>query len=315
MEPTGFSPPQVVDSPEGIAVSSGSVGTTPEPPAKTSRVEGGAVATAGRVPVACAVSAPQVVVHRTDRTRTRDERSQAAVSVSSTGATARAELILSREIARKRRERLEAEEEELEIERQIAACSSKRSSAGSVRSDKASERGSPEHGTANLTRQSLLQHELESQSVRSERARVLLVPKAAAVARIAENLPFAAAGMSPVPVFPMDMLDSPPAAERLEANDASRDPLRHVAVAKAASGSSPGQEFLSFSADAEEVEQEDADMYEDCVAPQAAQAFYMRVQEVVTNATTHVAAAEARACEAELRARASELQASEKVAR
>ena len=40
----------------------------------------------------------------------------------------------------------------------------------------------------------------------------------------------------------------------------------------------------------------------------------MRVQEVVTNATTHVAAAEARACEAELRARASELQASEKVA-
>ena len=135
MEPTGFSPPQD-NSPEGIAVSSGSVGTTPEPPAKTSRVEGGAVATSARVPVACAVSQPQVVVHRTDRTRTRDERSQAAVSVSSTGSAARAELVLARDIARKRRERLEAEEEELEIERQIAACSSKRSSAGSVRSDK-----------------------------------------------------------------------------------------------------------------------------------------------------------------------------------
>ena len=146
---------------------------------------------------------------------------------------------------RKRRERLEAEEEELEIERQIAACSSKRSSAGSVRSDKASERGSPEHGTANLTRQSLLQHELESQAARSERARVLLVPKAAAVARIAETLPFAAVAMSPVPVFPMDSLDSPAAAERPEAFDASRDPLRHVAVAKAASGSSLGHSNVS----------------------------------------------------------------------
>ena len=92
MEPTGFSPPQDL-SPDGIAVSSGSVGTTPEPPAKTSRVEGGAVATSGRVPVACAVPQPHVVIHRNDRTRTRDERSQAAVSVSSNN-SARAELIL-----------------------------------------------------------------------------------------------------------------------------------------------------------------------------------------------------------------------------
>ena len=101
MEPTGFSPPQD-NSPEGV-VSSGSVGTTPEPPAKTSRAEGGAVATSGRVPIACAVPQPQVVIHRNDRTRTREERSQAAVSVSSTS-SARAELILARDLARKRRE-------------------------------------------------------------------------------------------------------------------------------------------------------------------------------------------------------------------
>ena len=185
-------------------------------------------------------------------------------------------------------------------------------------------RGSPEHGTANLTRQSLLQHDPEGQAERSEQARMLLVPKAAAVARIAESLPFATAVMSPVPVFPMDLLDSPTAAERSEAV-ASRDPLRHVAVAKAASGSSPGQEFLSFSASAGEVEPEDAEMYQECSTPQAVpaaqpasreveHAFDMGVQEVVTNAATHVAAAEARAQEAELRARASELQANEKIA-
>ena len=40
----------------------------------------------------------------------------------------------------------------------------------------------------------------------------------------------------------------------------------------------------------------------------------MRVQEVVTNATAHVVAAEAKVQDAELRARASELQANEKVA-
>ena len=183
MEPTGFSPPQMVDSPEGIAVSSGSVGRTPEPPAKTSRVEGGAVATSGSVPVACAVPKPQVVIHRSDRTRTREERSEAVVSVSS-NSSARAELILARDLARKRRERLQAEEEEMELERQIAACSSKRSSAGSVRSDRASERDSPvQVGPANLTRQSLLQHTLdEEQAVLSEQSRVLLCPKAAAVA-------------------------------------------------------------------------------------------------------------------------------------
>jgi len=176
-----------------------------------------------------------------------------------------------------------------------------------------------------MTRQSLLQHNLEGQAERSEQSRMLLVPKAAAVARIAESLPFSAVAMSPVPVFPMDLLDSPVAAERLKAVDASRDPLRHVAVAKAASGSSPGQEFLSFSAGAEDVELEDADMYQECATPQAApavqpasreveHAFDMRVQEVVTNATAHAAAAEARVQDAELRARASELQASEKVA-
>ena len=327
MEPTGFSPPQE-NSPDGIAVSSGSVGTTPEPPAKTSRVEGGAVATSGSVPVACAVPKPQVVVHRNDRTRTREERSEAVVSVSS-NSSARAELILARDLARKRRERLQAEEEEMELERQIAACSSKRSSAGSVRSDRASERDSPVPvGPASLTRQNvdLLQHDLEEQAVLSEQARVLLCPKAAAVARIAENLPFASPTGPPVPVFPLDSYDSPLAAERLVASpDASRDPQRHVSVAKAASGSSPGLEFQSFSPSAGEVELDDADMYQECAAPQAApaavsscqgaeQAFDMRVHEVVTNATAHAAAAEARVQEAELRARASELQANEKVA-
>ena len=205
MEPTGFSPPQDT-SPDGIAVSSGSLGTTPEPPAKVSRAEDGAVATSGRVPVACAVSKPQVVIHRSDRTRTREERSQAVVSVSS-GGSARAELILQRELARKRRERLEAEEEELELDRQIAACSSRRSSAGSARSDKMSERGSPvQTGPTDLTRQSLLQHTLEEARL-SEQGKALLVPKAAAVARIAETLPFAKAVGSPIPVFPMDALD------------------------------------------------------------------------------------------------------------
>ena len=96
-------------------------------------------------------------------------------------------------------------------------------------------------------------------------------------------------------------------------------------MAKAASGSSPGQEFLSFSAGAEDVDPEDAEMYQECATPQAAPAAVsscqgvehasdIRVQEVVTNATAHVAAAEARVQDAELRARASELQASEKVA-
>ena len=73
-----------------------------------------------------------------------------------------------------------------------------------------------------------------------------------------------------------------------------------------------------------EVELEDEDMYQDCSTPQVApaaascpgaeQAFDMRVQEVVTNATAHVAAAEAKVQDAELRARASELQANEKLA-
>ena len=73
----------------------------------------------------------------------------------------------------------------MELDRQIAACSSKRSSAGSVRSDKASERGSPvQIGPTDLTRQSLLQHTLDEQARLSEQGRRLLVPKAAAVARM-----------------------------------------------------------------------------------------------------------------------------------
>ena len=66
----------------------------------------------GRAPVACAIPRRSVVlVHRDDRTRTMDERSQAAVSVSSAGSI-QADLIRARDIARKRRERLETEEEE-----------------------------------------------------------------------------------------------------------------------------------------------------------------------------------------------------------
>ena len=95
--------------------------------------------------------------------------------------------------------------------------------------------------------------------------------------------------------------------------EASRDPQRHAAVAKAASEGGPGPEFQSLGATPEEEEQEDMEMYE-CETPQAEQAvqpvsrevehaFEMRVQEVVTKASTHVAAAEARAREAELRAR------------
>ena len=152
MESTGFSPPQQ-ESPEGVT-SSGSF-NTPEAPAKTMRSNEGAVTTS--VPVACAVPRPPVVtIHRNDRTRTRDERSQAAVSVSSaqSGNTlgVQAELLRAREIARKRRERLEAEEEELELDRQLAACSSqKRSSAGSARSNPSSGRPSPVHQNVYLT--------------------------------------------------------------------------------------------------------------------------------------------------------------------
>ena len=119
MEPTGFSPPQMVE-PEEI---SSSDLATPEPP-KFLKAEGGAVPVGVRAPLACAVPRAAVVVHRDDRTRTRDVRSQAAVSVSSTG-SAQAELIRARDLARKRRERLEAEEQEMELENMIAAASSK----------------------------------------------------------------------------------------------------------------------------------------------------------------------------------------------
>ena len=183
MESTGFSPPQQT-SPENVT-SSGTF-DTPEPPAKTSRSDEGAVTTAGRVPVACAVPKPPVItIHRDNRTRTRDERSQAAVSVSDRSAHSgsmldiQADLIRAREIARKRRERLEAEEEELEIERQIAACSSqRRSSAGSVRSAKSSDPGSPARGTAGLTHEAVFQHDLgEGQALLSAMSQALSGPK------------------------------------------------------------------------------------------------------------------------------------------
>ena len=80
--------------------------------------------TAGRVQVACAVPKGSVItLHRNDRTRARDERSQAAVSVSDMSAHSsnlqdlHADLLRAREIARKRRERPEAEERELEFDR------------------------------------------------------------------------------------------------------------------------------------------------------------------------------------------------------
>ena len=225
MESTGFSPPQQ-ESPEGLT-SSGSF-DTPEAPAKTMRSNEGAVTTS--VPVACAVPRPpDVTIHRNNRTRTRDERSQAAVSVSSarSGETrdVQAELLRAREIARKRRERLEAEEEELELDRQLAACSSpKRSSAGSVRSSPSSVRTSPVQQNVYLTQRSLLQHELETEvnlcsdadwddnaqsSAQAERtalAQVLLVPKAAAVARIAAASPPAApVAVQQLPDFPLNL--------------------------------------------------------------------------------------------------------------
>ena len=142
-----------------------------------------------------------------------------------------AELFRAREIARKIRERLDAEEQELEFDRQIAACpSQKRSSVGSVRSVKSSDPGSPEQGTANLTHQSLLQHDL-SQVERSAMAQALLVPKASSVARIAEALPKATAIAPAVPDFPLNLSAHLAAAKT--PCEASRNPERHVTVAKA----------------------------------------------------------------------------------
>ena len=98
--------------------------------------------------------------------------------------------------------------QKLELDRQLAACSSpKRSSAGSVRSSPSSVRTSPVQQNVYLTQRSLLQHELETEvnlcsdadwddnaqsSAQAERtalAQALLVPKAAAVARIAAASP------------------------------------------------------------------------------------------------------------------------------
>ena len=327
MDSTGFSPPQQT-SPEYVT-SSGTF-DTPEPPAKTSRSDEGAVTTAGRVPVACAVPKhPVITIHRDNRTRTRDERSQAAVSVSDRSAHSgsmldiQADLIRAREIARKRRERLEAEEEELEIERQIAACSSqRRSSAGSVRSAKSSDPGSPARGTAGLTHETLFQHDLgEGQASRSAMSQALLVPKAAAVARIAEALPKATVAAPVMPTIDLTHhLDSEATpinlAHRL---DKEATPNLHVSVAKASPSQVPDL-FRSF-----DISVEDADMFEDCpearqeeaihlVRQEAGIALDMRVQEVMVNASSHVEASEQRARLAEHSARTAELQANDKIA-
>ena len=105
--------------------------------------------------------------------------------------------------------------------------------------------------------------------MRSAQAKSMLVPKAAAIARIAEAPPFATVVNTTVPDFSLDLSERFAAAERSEAANASRDPLRHVAWAKAASSSSPGQaEFQSFDMSTEELEQENAAMNEGYQTPQ-----------------------------------------------
>ena len=146
-------------------------------------------------------------------------------------------------------------------------------------------------------------------------AQALFVPKAGAVARMMEALPKA------VPEFPKDL--SSQFEEASAPADADRDAERHVSVAKASPNEpSPLSGFHSFDISSGP---EDAEMFQDCAEARHAEAIHLvrqeaeaaldsQIRRVVVDASTHVEAADERAQRAELQARATELQASEKVA-
>lgn len=334
---------------------------TPEFPGKTAKSIAGVVVTAGWAPAACVVpKSSGTILHRDDLRRSRDEQSNAAISVSQSSVNSdtllerQEQLLRSRELARKRRERLAAEEEELLIEQQLAAMSTlKRSSAPSVRSSlspRGSERAEAEETSTRLTAENVKRHILR-EHVRSVQVEA------------GDDLqPLDLFADLAVPVFPgTDVVDHAKAdslmrevcaahRETVETpGESSRRPSMNVAVAKASlrSNASKPPEVHSFqSFDVEDKDREvhvtapaspDESMpFVGCqpslseqefirvaearhaeeihfVRQETRQSLDHKVIEMVTDVTQHIEAANVRAQNVEIAARAAEKQANEKL--